>query len=80
MEKNEIIKNLNDIFIDVLDNDDIQLTELSNANDIDEWDSLSHIMLIVAIEKYFKIRFDSSEIRNWKNIDELCEGISSKFN
>jgi len=79
MEYTEILKQVNDIFIDVLDNDDIVISQSTTANDVDEWDSLSHIQLIVAIEKHFKIRFNSSEIRTWKNVGEMCEAIQSKL-
>lgn len=74
-----ILKQLNDIFIDVLENDDIVLTDASKAADIDEWDSLNHIQLVVAIEKHFKIRFTSKEIQSWKNVGELVDSISQKI-
>ena len=80
MDFNEILKQVNDIFIDVLDNDKIRLTPDTSAKDIEEWDSLNHIQLIVAIEKKFKIRFNSSEINNWKNVGELCAAIEKRVN
>ena len=55
MERQTIFEKLNEIFIDVLDLDEVELTDATNANDIEEWDSLSHIQLIVAIEKSFGI-------------------------
>ena len=55
MKRSELLEHLLEIFIDTLDNEEIKLSEETTANDIDEWDSLSHIMLIVAIEKHFKI-------------------------
>ena len=79
MEKEQIVKELTTIFRDVLDNDSIALTTTTTANDIDEWDSLSHIQLIVAMEKHFKIKFTSAEIREWKNIGELANSISAKL-
>jgi acyl carrier protein len=79
MERSEILKELNNIFVDVLDNEDIVLTETTTANDIEEWDSLSNIQLIVAVEKHFKVRFSSEEIRNWKNVGELCDAIAGKI-
>ncbi|WP_117882583.1 acyl carrier protein [Aureibaculum luteum] len=75
MEKSDILKEVNEIYIDELDNDEIVLTFETSANDIDEWDSLSHVMLIVAIEKHFKVRFNSSEIRGWNNVGEMCDSI-----
>ena len=74
----DIIKEVNDIFIDILDNANIVLTRGTTANDVEEWDSLTHIQLIVAIEKHFKIRFTASEIRGWKNVGEMCDAIIRK--
>jgi acyl carrier protein len=78
MDKKDILSQLHPIFHDVLDNDNIVLTEVTTANDVEEWDSLSHIQLIVAIEKHFKIKFSSREILSWKNIDEMIDSISKK--
>ena len=78
MDKKEIFSQLEEIFRDVLDNEDIVLTETTTADDIEEWDSLTHIQLIVAIEKAFHIRFTSKEILSWKNVGELADCIGSK--
>ncbi len=80
MDANTIMKEINDIFIDVLDNDDIKLERATTAKDIDEWDSLTHIQLIVAIEKKYKIRFNSGEIHSWKNVGEMCDAIEKRVN
>lgn len=77
-QPNEILTQVNEIFKDVLDNEDIQLTPSTTADDIEEWDSLTHVQLIVAIEKRFKIRFSTSEITSYKNVGELCEGVEKK--
>ncbi len=78
MEKNEILDQVQEIFRDVLDNEDIVLINETTANDIEEWDSLSHIQLIVAIEKHFKIKFTSKEILSWNNVGEMIDCIASK--
>ncbi|MEG1564165.1 MAG: acyl carrier protein [Bacteroides sp.] len=78
MEQSEILAKVQAIFRDILDNDGIVLTPQSSADDIEEWDSLSHIQLIVAIEKAFKIRFNSKEILSWENVGEMMESITSK--
>jgi len=79
MERSEIFKKLNTIFIDVLDNDKIVLTDLSKASDIEEWDSLSHIQLVVSLERYFKIRFTSLEIQSWDNVGKMIDSIYIKL-
>jgi len=74
----EILVQVNEIFKNILDNDAISLKTTTTANDIEEWDSLTHIQLIVAIEKHFKIRFTTSEITSYSNVGEMCEGIQKK--
>jgi acyl carrier protein len=74
----EIIEQLNPLFRDVLEDDAIQLSPATTANDIENWDSITNIQLIVAIEKKYKIRFTSREIQNFKNVGELVEALLSK--
>ena len=79
MDQSKILDQLDAVFIDVLDNEDIKLKYNTTAADVEDWDSLNHIQLVVAIEKKFKIRFSSKEIQNWKNVGELIESINSKM-
>jgi acyl carrier protein len=78
MKKEELLLQVQNIFRDVLDNESIELTDETTANDVDEWDSLSHIQLIVAIEKQFKIKFTSKEILSWKNVGEMIDCMINK--
>ena len=75
MTRNEILTTINEIFIDTLDNEDLVIKETTQATDVDEWDSLMHVLLVDAIEKHFKIRFKASEIQNWKNVCEIIDSI-----
>jgi len=79
MEIEEVLTHVNQIFINVLDEDNIILTKETTSEDIDEWDSLTHIQLVVAIEKHFKTKFTSMEIQSWKNVGQMCEAISKRL-
>ncbi|RYY30116.1 MAG: acyl carrier protein [Chitinophagaceae bacterium] len=76
---NEVMSQITTIFRDILDNDDIALSNTSTADDIEEWDSLTHIQLIVALEKHFKIKFTTQEITSYKNVGEMAESILKKI-
>ncbi len=80
MKKEEILKKLEDIFRDILDNEDIELTEETTADDILEWDSLTHIQLVVEIQEYYNMKFSASEMISWDNVGDMCETILSKLN
>jgi acyl carrier protein len=75
----DIMNQINDVFRDVLDNDEIQVKSETTADDIEEWDSLTHIQLIVALEKKFKIKFTAAEITSYKNVGHMAESILSKI-
>ena len=79
MERKEIFSKLNDIFADVLDIENVELDDTTSADDIEEWDSLSHIQLIVAIEKAFRLKFTSLEIMKWNNVGEMVDSIIGKI-
>jgi len=79
MTSAEILKEVNEIFKDVLDNDNIVLGRETTAKDVEDWDSLTHIQLVVAIEKHFKLRFASSDILEWKNVGEMCDSIEKRL-
>lgn len=79
MTREEILEKITGIFREELENDDIVLSVETSADDVEEWDSLSHIQLIVAIEKAFKIRFTSSEIQSWNNLGELMDSLEAKL-
>ena len=73
-----MIKKLLPIFQNVFDDDSLVLYETTNASDIDGWDSLAQIRLIVAIEKLFKVRFSAAEIVKLQNVGDMIKLISKK--
>lgn len=74
-----ILNELQPIFHDVFDDNSIVVTNETNAEMIEDWDSLSHIRLVVAIEKYFGIKFAFGELQDLKNVGEMAELIKSKL-
>ena len=78
MQREDVFNKLNEIFADVLDLDEVQLTDTTTADDIEEWDSLSHIQLVVAVEKAFNLKFTALEIMRWKNVGAMVDSIMSK--
>ena len=80
MTYEEIINNVQDIFIEITDNPSIVLKPETTSDDIEEWDSLTHIQLVVAIEKHFNINFTAEEIGGYNNVGEMCKGIEKKLN
>lgn len=75
----DIQERLTKVFRTVFDNESITLTPDLTADDIDEWDSLSHINLMLAIELEFGIEFSQSEIQNFSNVGELIECVKTKL-
>jgi acyl carrier protein len=75
----DILSQVQNVFRDILDEESIVLTGETTANDVDRWDSLTHIQLVVAIENHFKIRFASREVLSWKNIEEMIGHIETKL-
>lgn len=75
----DTFEQLNSIFCKVFDDKDIKITPETTANDIDEWDSLSHINLVVSIERGFGIKFKNSEIIKWKNIGQMLDSINERL-
>ena len=74
-----IIEELQPVFREVFDDDTIVLTSETNAEMIEDWDSLSHIRLVIAIEKKFGIKFSYDELQNMKNVGDAAEIINRKL-
>ena len=78
MERIKILEKVNEVFIDVLE-EEVLIKEEYSSDDVDGWDSLTHIMLIVEIEKNLQVKFLSSEIVSWKNVGEMIDCINEKL-
>ena len=79
MTQTDIYAKLTSVFEDVLDIEDVQLTETTTADDIEEWDSLSHLQIIVKVEKSLGIKFKASEIGGFENVGQLVAAIEEKL-
>ena len=80
MTYEQVMIEVQEIFRDISDNPTINLTAETTSDDIEEWDSLTHIQLVVAIESHFKIAFTADEIGSYNNVGEMCESIAKKLN
>lgn len=75
MDREEIFSRLNRVFRDVFDDEDITVTDETTADDIEDWDSLEHINLIVAVEKEFAVKFNIGETNSMNNVGEMVDII-----
>ncbi|NBH83205.1 acyl carrier protein [bacterium C-53] len=74
----ETTERLQEVFRDVFDDDAIVISDETTAEDIESWDSLTHVQLIVAVEKEFSVKFSTVEVMKLKNVGEFIELINKK--
>ena len=79
MERDDILAKVQEVFREELVVEDLVLTDETTADDVEEWDSLSHVQLVVALEKAFGIKFTSREILSWDNVGDLVDCIAGKI-
>lgn len=78
MTREEVYEMLNEVFRDVFDDDSIVVHDETTANDIEDWDSLEHINLIVSVEKKFGIKMNIGEVNALKKVGDMADLILSK--
>ena len=78
MERTEVFERLTKIFRDVFDDENLVITDATNADDIEDWDSLEQITLVVTIEKEFEIKFNVHEVSGFKNVGDMADAILLK--
>jgi acyl carrier protein len=78
MTQTEILDRLQPIFQDVLDDNSLMITPSSNATNTPNWDSLSHVNLIVSVQSEFKVKFALGELQDLKNVGDLVALIQKK--
>lgn len=79
MNRSEAFEKLDAIFQDEFDDATLHVTDATTANDIEDWDSLAHINLIVAIEKTFGMKFTMDEVTGMKNAGEMMDCILKRI-
>lgn len=77
--RQDIMQKVTDIFREVFDDDELIITDETNSDDIEDWDSLEHIALIVSMEKEFNLKFDIKEVNKLSNVGEMIDLILSKL-
>ena len=75
MNRESILEKLTDIFRDVFDDESMELDNTTSPNDVDDWDSLAQIRLIVSVEGDFNIKFNINELGKLKNVGDLISAI-----
>lgn len=78
MDEAQIYSRLAGVFNEVFDDETIEITPQLRAKDVDGWDSLTHIRLILSVEKAFKIRFTTAEVGNLANVGDLVALIRAR--
>jgi len=75
MTREEVFIKLNEIFQEVFDDEEIEVTENTSSDDIEDWDSLEHINLVAAVEQEFDIKFTMAQVVGMKNVGEMVDII-----
>lgn len=78
MTRDEVFEKLNAVFRNNFDDEDITLADETSSEDIEDWDSLEQINLIVAIQKEFQVKFNIDEVNAMKNVGEMADLIMQK--
>ena len=78
MTREEVFEKLNTIFRNNFDDEGITLTDSTSSEDIEDWDSLEQINLVVAIQDAFRIKFNIDEVNAMKNVGEMADSILEK--
>ena len=77
VSREEVFERVTDIFRDVFDDDELIISDSTNSEDIEDWDSLEHIQLIVGMEKEFKVKFDIKTVNSLENVGQMVDLILS---
>ena len=79
MTREEVFEKLNTVFRENFDDDEINLTDSTSSEDIEDWDSLAHVELVMSMEKEFNMKFNIKEVGKLKNVGEMADLILSRL-
>ena len=79
MNRKEVFDKVQEIFRDVFDDEDLTISDATNSDEIEDWDSLEHISLIISMEKAFSMKFDIKEVNKLENVGEMIDLILRKM-
>ncbi|MBQ3787002.1 MAG: acyl carrier protein [Lachnospiraceae bacterium] len=75
MTREKIFEDVTEIFRDVFDDDELVIGDETNSADIEDWDSLEHIELVINMEKHFGLKFNIKEVNKLQNVGEMVDLI-----
>ena len=79
MERTEILQKVQELLSEIIDNEDLVLTEASSPQTVDDWDSLVHFQLVMEIQSEYGIKIGAGEIQSWKNVGDIVNTVLSKI-
>jgi acyl carrier protein len=78
--RDDIVSKAQAIFREVLNSPSLILTDNLTAPDVEGWDSLNHITLVMSLEEHFKVKFTTREVMGWQNVGEMLDCLQKKLN
>ena len=79
MERKELLNKIQEILAEIIDHEELVLFESMAPSDVDDWDSLAHFQLVVALQREFGIKFSIMEIQSWTTVGNIVNSINSKL-
>ena len=79
MERKELLNTIQEILAEIIDHEELVLFESMAPSDGDDWDSLAHFQLVVALQREFGIKFSIMEIQSWTTVGNIVNSINSKL-
>ena len=78
MKRLEILRKIQEILADIIDNENLVLEEASSPSTVDDWDSLAHFNLIMELQSEYGVKFGAVEVQSWHCVGDIITSITSK--